>query len=68
MSTRSGAAFTIWRARNVRTLGDRGFLVYMAFMVALVTVVPVARAVWLSASSAEGVALFASPAAPGVTV
>lgn len=68
MSTRSGATFTIWRARRVRTLGDRGFLVYMAFMVALVTVVPVARAVWLSASSAEGVALFASPAAPGVTV
>ncbi|MGL3149559.1 DUF6297 family protein [Microbacterium sp. A82] len=68
MSTRTGAAFTIWRARNVRTLGDRSFVVYMAFMVALVTVIPLVRAVWLSAISAEGVALFAAPAAPGVTV
>lgn len=68
MSTRSGAAVGIWRARNVRTVGDHGYLAYMVLMVALVTVVPIARAVWLSATSAEGVALFASPTAPGVTV
>ncbi|KRC61353.1 hypothetical protein ASE14_10705 [Agromyces sp. Root81] len=68
MSSRSGAAIGIWRARNVRTVGDRGFLIYMVLMVALVTVAPLARAVWLSAASEEGVALFASPAAPGVTM
>ncbi|MBW4032141.1 MAG: hypothetical protein HIU88_05700 [Acidobacteria bacterium] len=35
-------------------------------MVGLVAIVPVARAVWLSATSEAGVAVFASPAAPGV--
>ncbi|MEF3403732.1 hypothetical protein [Agromyces sp. CCNWLW203] len=68
MSARLRAAIGIWRARDVRTAGDRGFLVYMVLMVALVTVAPLARAVWLSATSAEGVALFASPAAPGATM
>lgn len=37
-------------------------------MVLLVTVAPIARAVWLSVTSAEGIALFSSPAAPAVTV
>ena len=68
MTGRAAAALAIWRARNVRTRGDRAFLVYMSLMVALVTVAPVARAVWLSASSAEGIAMFASAAAPGVAV
>ncbi|WP_022889876.1 hypothetical protein [Agromyces italicus] len=68
MSTASGAAIGIWRARNVRTVGDRWFLVYLVHMVALVTVAPLARAVWLSATSAEGLALLASPAAPEVTM
>ncbi|WP_159502482.1 hypothetical protein [Microbacterium sp. 18062] len=68
MTGRASAALGIWRARNVRTSGDRAFLVYMVLMVALVTVAPVARAVWLSVTSAEGIAVFASDAAPGVTV
>ncbi|MGM7696963.1 hypothetical protein [Microbacterium sp. A84] len=68
MSIRSGAASGVWRARNPRTVGDRGYLAYMVLMVALVAVAPVARAVWLSATSMEGLALFMSPAAPGVTV
>ncbi|GAA5098173.1 hypothetical protein GCM10025760_33120 [Microbacterium yannicii] len=67
MSTRSEAAIRVWRARSARTAGDRGYLVYMFFMVALLVAAPVARAVWLSASSMEGAALFASPAAPAVT-
>lgn len=58
----------MWRARNVRTVGDRGYLVYMVLMLVLVAVAPVARAVWLSATGTEGVALFTSAAAPGVTV
>lgn len=68
MSTRTGAAIGIWRARHVRTAGDRGYLVYLVLVVALVTVAPVARAVWVSATSTEGIALLVSPAAPGVAV
>ncbi|WP_292833903.1 hypothetical protein [Microbacterium sp.] len=67
MTSRATAAIAIWRARNVRTTGDRAYLVYMVLMVALVTVIPVARAVWLSVTSAEGIAVLASPAAPRVT-
>lgn len=68
MSARSRAALAVWRGRNVRSAGDRGYFAYMVLMVALVAVAPVARAVWLSATGPEGVALFTSPAAPGVTV
>ena len=35
MSARSQAAIRVWRARSARTVGDRGYLVYMFFMVAL---------------------------------
>jgi len=68
MSNSSRAALRIWRARTTRTVGDRAFLVYAILMVGLVAIVPVARVVWLSATSAVGVAAFASPVAPGVTV
>lgn len=67
MSTRSRAAIGIWRSRNTSTTGDRAFLGYTIFMVALIAIAPVARAVWLSATSTAGVAAFASPAAPGLT-
>lgn len=67
MTDRASAALDVWRARNVRTGGDRAYLAYLVLMVALVTVAPVARAVWLSVSSAAGAALFASPASPSVT-
>lgn len=40
----------------------------MALLVALIAVVPVARAVWVSTTSTEGTAVLASPAAPAVTV
>lgn len=68
MTSRVSAAIRIWRRRSVRTSGDRAFLAYMILMVSLVTVAPVMRAVWLSATSAEGLAVFASAAAPEVTV
>ncbi|MBG6215326.1 hypothetical protein RCH23_003266 [Cryobacterium sp. CAN_C3] len=67
MSSRSHAAINIWRARNIRTTGDRAFTMYTVLMVALVTVIPVGRAVWLSAASPAGLALFADVAAPSVT-
>lgn len=68
MNSRVSAAIGIWRARNVRTTGDRAYLAYMALLVALIAVVPVARAVWVSTTSTEGIAVLASPAAPAVTV
>lgn len=67
MSTRLRAALGIWHARNTHTTGDRAYVAYAVLMVALVTIVPLVRAVWLSATSAAGIALFMSPVAPGVT-
>ncbi|MDF2506676.1 MAG: hypothetical protein K0Q52_535 [Microbacterium sp.] len=67
MSGRVAASIRVWRARTVRTSGDRAYVVYLALMVALVAVAPFARAVWLSVTSAESIAVFASPAAPRVT-
>ncbi|WP_139416442.1 hypothetical protein [Agromyces laixinhei] len=68
MSSRSAGAMRIWRARNARSRRDRAFLAYMVFMIAVVAVAPLARAVWLSATSAESVAVLASSTAPAVTV
>lgn len=67
MSGRTSAAIRIWRARSVRTSGDRAYVAYLALMVAMVAVAPFARAVWLSVTSTESIAVFASPAAPGMT-
>jgi hypothetical protein len=58
---------TVWRARDVRTRSDTAYAVYMILMVALVVVAPVTSAVWSSVTSAEGIAVFTSAAAPGVT-
>lgn len=60
-------AHLIWQARNERTGGDRAYLAYGVIMVAIVAVAPLARALWLSATSAEGVALLSSVAAPAST-
>lgn len=68
MSSRTSAAMGIWHARNIRTSGDRAYFAYMALMVALIAVVPVARAVWMSASSTVGLAAFSSSNAPAVTM
>lgn len=66
MSSRSRAAHSVWRARTSRAPGDRVFMMYMAFMLAVVTVIPAGRAVWLSAASPAGLALLADAAAPRV--
>lgn len=68
MNSRATAAIRVWRSRNIRTGTDRAYAAYMVFMVAVVAVTPIARAVWLSLTSAEGIAVLASTAAPGVTV
>jgi hypothetical protein len=64
MSKRVSSALGVWRARSVTTSRDRALLVYSVAMVALVVAVPLGRAVWLSAVSSAGVALFAGSAAP----
>lgn len=68
MNRRASVAIRIWRARNIRTSGDRAFLVYMVLMLVIVAVAPVVRAVWVSVTSAEGIAVLTSAAAPDVTV
>ncbi len=67
MSGRSLAAIDIWHARTHRTTGDRAFTLYLLLMLTLVAVIPVGRAIWLSAASPVGLALFADSAAPKVT-
>lgn len=66
MSGRVSAALSLWRARHVRTIGDRAYVAYLTLMVALVTVAPVSRAVWLSVSGAEGIAVVSSTSAPSI--
>lgn len=67
MSRRSRAVISLWRARTAGTTSDRAFAVYLLLMLALVTMIPVGRAVWLSAASPEGLALLSDAAAPEVT-
>lgn len=67
MNTQTRSAVGIWRARNTRMIGEHGYQVYMVLMVALVAVAPVARAVWLSATSSGGIALLSAPAAQQLT-
>ncbi|UNK69297.1 DUF6297 family protein [Microbacterium sp. H1-D42] len=66
MSATTQAALKVWRARSTRSVADRGYVVYLGLLVTLVTVVPVARMVWLSASGVDGSALLGSASAPGV--
>lgn len=68
MSLRSRAALRVWRSRDTRTVGDRGYLVYLVVMVTLVVAAPLTRAVWLSVATADGVALLASADAPAATM
>ncbi|WP_129667732.1 DUF6297 family protein [Phytoactinopolyspora endophytica] len=65
MTGSAHVAIALWRGRRARARGDRAFLVYSIVMAGLVAVVPVGRAVWLSATSEAGIALFSSSAAPG---
>ncbi|MFT4135310.1 hypothetical protein [Microbacterium sp.] len=67
MNGRARAAFQLWRARNARTAGGRAYVVYAVVMVMLVIVAPLARAIWVSATSPAGIALLTSPIAPRAT-
>ena len=66
MNPQARAAIAVWRTRASRGGGQRAFSVYLGLMVALVVLAPVGRAVWLSASGPEGVALLAASAAPAI--
>lgn len=67
MNHRLRASDALWRAHTARTAGERAYLAYAVVMVGVVAAAPVARAVWVSATSAEGIAALASPGAPGAT-
>lgn len=64
MSRQLRDTLAIWRMRNVRSGGDRAYLVYAVIMVAIVAVAPLVRMLWLSATSAEGIALLAAASTP----
>lgn len=66
MSAQLREALAIWQMRNVRTGGDTAYVAYAVIMVVIVAVAPLVRALWLSATSAEGVALLASATTPTV--
>lgn len=68
MTGRVRAAIGIWRARNVRTGRDGAYAVYLALMVALVTVIPVVRAAWLGVTSPEGIAAISAGTAPETAI
>jgi hypothetical protein len=63
---RVAAAQGVWEARSARIGHDRWYRLYVIVAVGLVVVAPVARFVWASAGSAEGVAALTSARAPGV--
>lgn len=67
MTNRVTAPLRIWRSRNTRARGDHAYLAYMILMLTLVTVAPIVRAISVSMTSTEGIALLTSPAASSVT-
>ncbi|GAA2442858.1 hypothetical protein [Agromyces soli] len=62
------AALGIWRARTSRTSRDGAYAVYLALMVALVTVIPGVRAAWLGLTSPEGIAAITAAGAPDAAI
>lgn len=68
MRSQTQAAIAIWSARATGSRGERPFAVYLGLMILLVAIAPIVRAVWVSASSAEGVAVLSSPSAATVAI
>lgn len=66
MTPQLGAALEIWRTRTRKTRGDQAYLVYAILLGVAVVIVPIVRAVWLSAVSDEGIRALSAPAAPAV--
>ncbi|MFC3398612.1 hypothetical protein ACFOEP_09120 [Microbacterium amylolyticum] len=60
-------ALRIWRDRGQRSPGDRAFAVYLAAMLTLTVVAPIARAAWLGIVSPDGIAMLTSDASAHVT-
>lgn len=54
------AARAIWRARRVRTRGDKAYALYAFLLVAVIVIVPIVRALWVIASSQAGLVVLTS--------
>lgn len=71
MSTHMRTVLAVWRGRRDRSLADASYTVYLVIMIALVTIAPLVRGVWLVATDAALAAAVApTTAAPiaGVVV
>ncbi|MDJ1370786.1 hypothetical protein [Gulosibacter molinativorax] len=67
MNVRVSQSVAVWRDRSVRSIGDQAYLVYVIIMVALVTIVPAVRAVWVGTTSEQSLAVLSSAVAPSMT-
>ncbi|NLP86131.1 hypothetical protein HF576_20050 [Microbacterium sp. CFH 90308] len=67
MTSALRTSVALWRSMHRRSAGDRAYLGYAILLAALVTVVPLARGIWLAATSPTGVATLA-PAAGALPV
>lgn len=54
------AARIIWRARRVRTGGDKAYALYAFLLVTVIVIAPIVRALWLIASSQAGLVILTS--------
>lgn len=59
-ASRLSAARTIWRARRVRTGGDKAYALYAFLLVAVIVIVPIVRALLVIASSQSGLVVLTS--------
>lgn len=63
MTSALRTTLAVWQSMHRRSAGDRAYIGYAIILAALVTVVPVARGVWLIATSPAGAAALAPTAA-----
>lgn len=47
MTSSIRTSWQVWRAPRARTTGDRAYLLYMAVLLTLVTIAPMARGIWM---------------------
>lgn len=59
-ASKLSAARNIWRARRERTGRDTAYVLYVFLLIAVIIIVPIARALWVVASSQAGLAALAS--------
>lgn len=59
------SALAIWKSRGHRPAGgEYAYRLYMGILLALVSIVPVLRVLWLAVTSPEGMAVLTAPHAP----